>query len=61
MNRATTPTRPAPYVLLWAIVALELFSPIPAFLTLGTIWVLLFRPPWFRELVDRLYAPEGQG
>ena len=40
---------------LWSIIALELISPIPAFLTIGAIVVLLTRPPWFRELVDDLY------
>ena len=42
-------------VLLWAMVVLEFLSPIPAFLTLGAVYVLLFRPPWFPELVRRLY------
>jgi hypothetical protein len=42
--------------LLWVMVLIELVSPVPAFLTLGAIWVLLFRPPWFLELVRQLYA-----
>lgn len=42
-------------VVLWVVVVLELISPIPAFLTLGAMWVLLTRPPWFLELVQSLY------
>ncbi len=41
---------------LWLIVLLELISPIPAFLTIGAIVVLLTKPPWFREMIDDLYA-----
>lgn len=40
---------------LWLIVILEVISPIPAFLTIGAMIVLLTRPPWFRDLVLRLY------
>ena len=43
-------------VLLWAVVLVELLSPIPAFLTVGAIWVLLARPPWFLALVHDLYG-----
>ncbi len=43
-------------VLLWSIVLLELVSPLPAFLTLGAIYVLLVRPDWFRRWVNDLYA-----
>jgi hypothetical protein len=42
-------------ILLWALVVLEFLSPIPAFLTLGAVYILLYRPPWFPELVRRLY------
>ncbi len=49
-------------LVLWAVVLLELVSPIPAFLTLGALWVLLARPPWLPRLVARLYdAPAGAG
>jgi hypothetical protein len=41
---------------LWLIVLLEVASPIPAFLTIGAIIVLLTKPPWFRQLVDDLYS-----
>jgi hypothetical protein len=42
---------------LWAVlvIALEIVSPVPALLSLGAIYVLLFRPPWFRNLVLELY------
>ncbi len=40
---------------LWLIVLFELISPIPAFLTIGAIIVLLAKPPWFRQMVDDLY------
>jgi len=40
---------------LWLIVLLELISPIPAFLTIGAVIVLLTKPPWFRQLVEDLY------
>lgn len=42
--------------LLWAMIILELLSPIPAFLTLGAIWVMLLRPPCFLHLVQQLYG-----
>ena len=46
---------------LWAIIALEILSPIPAVLSLGAIYVLLFRPPWFPRLVETLYTdPPGR-
>ena len=41
---------------LWAIVVLEILSPIPLLLSLGAIYVLLFRPPWFRKAVEDLYS-----
>lgn len=47
--------------LIWAVIALELLSPIPAFLTFGAAWVMLTRPPWFLRLVQRLYAEETAG
>ena len=40
---------------LWLIVVLEVISPIPVFLTIGAILVLLTKPPWFRKMVDDLY------
>jgi len=43
---------------LWLIVLLEVLSPVPAVLTLGAIYVLLFRPPQFLTLVHRLYGLE---
>ena len=43
-------------LLLWAVVIVELISPIPAFLTFGALWVLLTRPPSFLALVHELYA-----
>ena len=45
---------PTPW--LWLAVLLEIVSPIPAVLSIGAIWVLLFRPPWLPRLVDRLYS-----
>lgn len=43
-------------LLLWAVVFVELISPIPAFLTFGAAWVLLARPPSFLALVRELYG-----
>ena len=41
---------------LWAVVLLELVLPVPGLLTLGALYVPAARPPWFRTLVDGLYA-----
>ncbi|NIM01636.1 MAG: hypothetical protein GTN89_12575 [Acidobacteria bacterium] len=51
-------SQPSDYLTLklWLIVLLELISPIPVFLTIGAIVVLLTRPPWFRQMVDELYS-----
>ena len=46
--------------LLWLIVLVELISPVPALLTFGAIWVLLFRPPRFPELVRSIYDRPGR-
>ena len=58
----TTPSPPAlsglALALIWAVIVLELISPIPAFLTIGAVWVMLTRPPSFLRLVQRLYAEE---
>jgi len=59
VNGHPTPQRPAPLLLLWLVVLIEFLSPVPAFLTFGAAWVLLFRPPWFLELVRALYAGAG--
>ena len=40
---------------LWVAVVIEILSPIPAFLTVGAVYVLLFRPPSFYRLVQGLY------
>ena len=48
-------------VLIWLLIALELISPLPAFLTLGAVWVMLERPPWFLRLVLRLYGEDPRG
>jgi hypothetical protein len=48
-------------LLLWAIVLLEIVSPIPAFLSLGAVYVLLARPPWLPRVVRELYATGGDG
>jgi len=45
--------------MLWVVVLLELVSPVPLFLTFGAIYVLLVRPPWFRDLVRELYGEQG--
>ena len=44
------------YAWLWLFVVIEAVSPVPAFLTVGAAWVLVARPPWFKRLVDDLYA-----
>ena len=41
---------------LWLIVLLEAVIPIPTFLTIGAVIVLLTKPPWFRQMVDDLYG-----
>ena len=46
---------------LWAVVLLELVLPIPGLLTLGALYVLVVRPPWFPELVRRLYEDSNEG
>ena len=43
-------------LLLWAVVLLEIVSPVPALLTLGAIYVLLVRPAWLPALVRELYG-----
>jgi hypothetical protein len=40
---------------LWLMILIEAVSPVPALLTRGAAWVLLFRPAWFLRLVKRLY------
>ena len=47
--------RAALLMTLWAVVLLELVLPVPGLLTLGALYVLAARPPWFPELVSRLY------
>ncbi len=42
--------------LLWLVVALEIVSPVPGVLSLGAVWVLLFRPRGFLDLVHELYG-----
>ncbi len=46
-------------LLLWAVVLLEIVSPLPAFLSLGAVHVLLTRPSWFPRLVRELYEKNG--
>jgi len=48
-------------LLLWAIVVLEIVSPVPAFLSLAAVYVLLVRPPWLPRIVRELYATGGDG
>ena len=43
------------FTILWGAVLLEIVSPIPALLTIGAIWVLVARPPWFLQMVQTLY------
>jgi hypothetical protein len=43
-------------LLLWAVVVLEIVSPVPAFLSLGAVYVLLVRPPWLPRIVRELYG-----
>ena len=42
--------------ILWMVVILELVSPLPALLTFGAIYVLVFKPPWFHRMVRQLYS-----
>ena len=43
-------------VWLWLIVLLELVLPVPGLLTIGAIYVLIARPPWFPEVVRSIYG-----
>jgi hypothetical protein len=43
---------------MWPVVLLEIVSPVPALLSLGAIYVLLVRPPWFLAMVRSLYAED---
>lgn len=53
---AANDDRPSdPTLWLWLVVLVEILSPLPAFLSLGAIWVLIARPAWFPRLVERLY------
>ena len=53
---------PATLAALWLVALLELVLPVPGFLTLGTLYVLAARPPWFLDLVLRLYGePDRRG
>ena len=52
---ASDDSRPDPTPWLWLVVLIEIVSPIPALLSVGAVWVLLFRPPWLPRLVERLY------
>ena len=45
---------------LWLVVLLELVLPVPGFLTLGALYVLAARPPWFLDMVIRLYGEPGR-
>ncbi len=47
-------------MLLWAVVLIEIVSPVPAFLTFGVIWILLTRPAWLPGLVGELYAEDAR-
>jgi hypothetical protein len=47
-------------LLLWAVVLLEVVLPVPAFLSLGAVYVLLIRPPWLPRLVRELYEDGGR-
>jgi len=42
-------------MILWGVVLLEIVSPIPMALTVGAVWVLIARPPWFLQMVQSLY------
>lgn len=48
-------------LLLWAVVLIELILPVPAFLSIGAIWVLVARPPWLPKLVNELYRGDESG
>ena len=43
-------------LVLWFVVLLETVSPLPLALSIGAIWVLVARPPWFYNLVCELYG-----
>ena len=54
---AAAPTRASrTLLLLWLIVVLEIVSPLPLALSIGAVWVLAARPPWFYDLVCELYG-----
>ena len=61
MTQASPPKKSTLLIALWAVILLEIVSPIPAVLSLGAIYVVLVRPAWFPALVDTLYVdPPGR-
>jgi len=44
------------YYIILACIVLELISPLPAFLTFGSLIVLFAKPRWFKQFIDWLYA-----
>jgi hypothetical protein len=49
------------YAAILVAVALEIVSPIPFVLSLGTVYVLLAKPKWFRDFVRWLYGEAEEG
>jgi hypothetical protein len=60
MTKNAAGTGSGTLLLLWSVVLLEIASPVPLFLSLGAVYVLLVRPPWFYRLVRDLYS-RGDG
>jgi hypothetical protein len=44
------------YALVVACLVLEFISPVPLFLSFGSLYILLKKPGWFLEFVKQLYG-----
>lgn len=43
-------------LLFLAVIVVEALLPVSGPLTLGALYVLMARPPWFKRAMDRLYG-----
>ena len=46
------------YYLILISIILELISPIPLVLSIGGLYILLKKPPWFLDFVKQLYRDD---
>lgn len=47
------------YTLIVVCLVLEIVSPVPLFLSFGTLYILLKKPAWFLEFVKELYSSKN--